>query len=342
QKFSHISSLQQEDFNTNLFVKEHKDISDELVENYNDIIDSSKELSDCEDIDIDSLEESNNSININDNFSEEFISNDLYSECILITPSNASNSSRESSDDEDFFSKIVNKASEFNNLLQSNSEFLPYFENITAALLFSTTAYDDLVDIMNNPNFDLNHVPVNILAKKTSSNSKNIKKAYYLSINDIIWHVLNNSSLMKYMYFGPGQEVNKKTCQASKEQLTNNNLDLAQLLRYCHITKEQLNEVLSVSTARECEIIMTKYGLCKKAPVLSQLIWDQHLQILQDIYHMTSDKVMHLLNLTVDLFSPKGQISFLKAWKSFEYPTYWGKLPNPISHYKSFIMSIFN
>ncbi|CAG8836117.1 13346_t:CDS:1, partial [Cetraspora pellucida] len=120
QKFSHISSLQKEDFNTNLFVKKHKDISDKLVENYDDIIDSSKELSDYEDIDIDSLEESSNSINIDDNFSEEFISDDLYSECISITPSNASNSSRESSDDEDFFSEIVDKASEFNNLLQSN------------------------------------------------------------------------------------------------------------------------------------------------------------------------------------------------------------------------------
>jgi hypothetical protein len=28
--------------------------------------------------------------------------------------------------------------------------------------------------------------------------------SYQLSINDIIWHVLNNPSLMKYMYFGPG------------------------------------------------------------------------------------------------------------------------------------------
>jgi hypothetical protein len=48
---------------------------------------------------------------------------------------------------------------------------------------------------------------------------------------------------------------------------------------------------------------------------------------------------MRLLNLTVDLFSPEGQIAFLKSWKNFEYPTYWGKLPNPISHSKSFMMS---
>ncbi|CAG8815592.1 20014_t:CDS:1, partial [Cetraspora pellucida] len=70
----------------------NKNISNKLVENYNDIIDSSKELSDCEDIDIDFLEELNNSINIDDNFSEKFISNNSYSECMLITFLNASNS----------------------------------------------------------------------------------------------------------------------------------------------------------------------------------------------------------------------------------------------------------
>ncbi|CAG8828623.1 46012_t:CDS:2, partial [Gigaspora margarita] len=52
---------------------------------------------------------------------------------------------------------------------------------------------------------------VNISTKKTLSNSKYAKDTYYLSINDIIWHVLNNPSLIKYMYFGPGQEVTNKS-----------------------------------------------------------------------------------------------------------------------------------
>jgi len=43
-----------------------------------------------------------------------------------------------------------------------------------------------------------------ISKKKTPSTSKNSKMSYQLSINDIIWHVLNNPSLMKHMYFGPG------------------------------------------------------------------------------------------------------------------------------------------
>ena len=53
--------------------------------------------------------------------------------------------------------------------------------------------------------------PVEISVKKTPSNLKNSKNLYYLSITDIIWHVLNNSSLMKHMYFGPGQEVINKS-----------------------------------------------------------------------------------------------------------------------------------
>src|SRR5438477_11428800 len=52
--------------------------------------------------------------------------------------------------------------------------------------------------------------PVGISVKKTLSNLKNSKNSYYLSITDIIWHVLNNLSLIKHMYFGSGQEVINK------------------------------------------------------------------------------------------------------------------------------------
>jgi hypothetical protein len=45
---------------------------------------------------------------------------------------------------------------------------------------------------------------ISILSKKTPSTSKSSKMAYQLSISGIIWHVLNNPSLFKHMYFGPG------------------------------------------------------------------------------------------------------------------------------------------
>src|SRR6266536_2603389 len=92
-----------------------------------------------------------------------------------------------------------------------------------------TKAYDELVDIIRHPQFEIKDVvpnsrqfrkyrqrlpllpiksrKVNISSKKTPSTSKNIGKAYYLSITDIIYHILNNPSLFSKMYFGPGQEV---------------------------------------------------------------------------------------------------------------------------------------
>lgn len=45
------------------------------------------------------------------------------------------------------------------------------------------------------------------------------------------------------------------------------------------------------------------------------------------------------LKLTIAILSPYGEKRFLKFWKSFEYPHQWLKLPNPISHIKSFMMS---
>ena len=133
------------------------------------------------------------------------------------------------------YDNIIDKALDENKIpsYNSNNEFAPYFENFTTASLFcwiqkhniSTSAYEDLAEIIHSPQFVSTHVIKNIrrfrklrqhlpllpiLAKsipiskkKTPSTSKNSKMSYQLSINDIIWHVLNNPSLMKHMYFGP-------------------------------------------------------------------------------------------------------------------------------------------
>ena len=130
-----------------------------------------------------------------------------------------------------------------------------------------------------------------------------------------------------------------RTCQVSKEQLTDDDLDISRLARYQHITDQQLHEISLASTSSKREQIMTKYGLHSKVPILKQLTWDRHLQTPQDIYHATAGKIMRLLKLTVNLFSPKGQNEFIKTWKDFEHPTPWSRLPNPISHCESFMMS---
>jgi len=97
----------------------------------------------------------------------------------------------------------------------------------------STNAYEDLAEIIYNPQFMPTHViknvqrfckwrqhlpllsiserSISISSKKTLSTSKNSKMAYQLSISDIIWHILNNLSLMKHMYFGPGIDSETKS-----------------------------------------------------------------------------------------------------------------------------------
>jgi hypothetical protein len=90
----------------------------------------------------------------------------------------------------------------------------------------STSAYENLAEITCNPQFNSTHIvknvhkfriwrqrlpllpitarPISIMSKKTLSTSKDSKTLYQLSINDIIWHILNNPLLMKHMYFSSG------------------------------------------------------------------------------------------------------------------------------------------
>jgi hypothetical protein len=122
-----------------------------------------------------------------------------------------------------------------------DGEFALYFNNYTTAALFcwlqkhniSTNAYEDLVSIIHNPQFEPIHVVKNvrrfrsrrehlpllpiitksikISPKKTPSTSRGSKLAYQFSISEIIWRVLNNPMLMKHMYFGPGINSEKKS-----------------------------------------------------------------------------------------------------------------------------------
>lgn len=122
-----------------------------------------------------------------------------------------------------------------------DGEFAPYFNNYTTTALFcwlqkhnvSTKAYEDLVDIIHNPQFEPTHVvknirrfqswrkrlpllpiitkPIKISPKKTPSTSRGSKLSYQLSISEIIWRVLNNPMLTKHMYFGPGIDSEKKS-----------------------------------------------------------------------------------------------------------------------------------
>jgi hypothetical protein len=63
------------------------------------------------------------------------------------------------------------------------------------------------------------------------------------------------------------------------------------------------------------------------------------LQSPQDVYHATAGKVLRLFKMTIEAFTQEGKLAFITVWKAFEYPRTWHKLPNPISHIDSFMMS---
>ena len=136
---------------------------------------------------------------------------------------------------------FVDAALDEEKLPSFDGDFAPYFKDFTTAALFcwihkhniSTNAYEDLIDIIMKPEFNRDHIvknirrfrtwrerlplpsisakSISISSKKTPSTSKDSKMAYQLSISDIIWHVLNNPSLSKDMYFGPGVDSETKS-----------------------------------------------------------------------------------------------------------------------------------
>jgi hypothetical protein len=129
-----------------------------------------------------------------------------------------------------------------------------------------------------------------------------------------------------------------RTCSIPHKFLTSWQ-DISEISRYHHITDGQFNEILqenSVSIKRE---LCTKYGLKSNPSILDELKRERHLQTPQDIYHATAGKIERLFKLTCELFSREGENNFLKAWKSFQRPSKWSRLPNPISHHASFMMS---
>src|SRR6266498_1710565 len=216
----------------------NKVLSEDIdMEDINDELDYDNEEIFAEDIvitkssDDDDEEESIDELkgNNDDNYEEGESSNDDNDEEV-----------ESNNNEEEVIHQIVEALDE-DKLPSCDGEFAPYFNNYTTTALFcwlqkhniSTNAYEDLVNIIHNPQFEPNHVVKNIQrfrswrkrlpllpiitksikisSKKTPSTSRGSKLAYQLSISEIIWCVLNNPMLMKHMYFGPGINSEKKS-----------------------------------------------------------------------------------------------------------------------------------
>ncbi|KAF0474141.1 hypothetical protein F8M41_024755 [Gigaspora margarita] len=193
--------------------------------------------------DISDNEDSGDMSSENDSLSE----NDIFTRDNILTESSVLSEDDMLIDDDMFITdrlmsednvlrEVVNESLCSETMLSINGEFAPYVSNITEALILPVDFQllpvnnTDLVDIIYNPQFNSKDVVKNIRRfrkyrqrlhllqiksqihisnKKTLSTSRNTKKAYCLSISDIIWHVLNNPSLFDKMYFSPGKKLQK-------------------------------------------------------------------------------------------------------------------------------------
>jgi hypothetical protein len=72
---------------------------------------------------------------------------------------------------------------------------------------------------------------------------------------------------------------------------------------------------------------------------LDPYLHDRHLHIPQDPYHAVAGKVARLLDCTCLILTSQGESHVIQYWKTFEIPRKWSRLPNPIKHRHSFMMS---
>ncbi|GBC36031.2 hypothetical protein GLOIN_2v1790940 [Rhizophagus irregularis DAOM 181602=DAOM 197198] len=130
-----------------------------------------------------------------------------------------------------------------------------------------------------------------------------------------------------------------RTCKTTKESLSAHNQDIVITLRYHHITDEEILKISYETIMSRRDQLCTEYGLRSLPSILDKLKRERHLQTPQDVYHATAGKIGRLLKLTCELFSREGEDNFIEIWKNFEIPKRWSRLPNPITHYNSFMMS---
>jgi hypothetical protein len=134
-----------------------------------------------------------------------------------------------------------------------------------------------------------------------------------------------------------------RDCLVPKDRLTDNTFHRIRFARFHHITEERFIELQTLinQNAPNTEIkdFTKRHGLRSKPGVLSTLSRDRHLQTPQDTYHAVAGKIQRLLECTLNLLNENGKKEFLTYWRFFEKPSIWHRLPNSITHIKSFMFS---
>ncbi|CAG8855367.1 14797_t:CDS:1, partial [Gigaspora margarita] len=102
-----------------------------------------------------------------------------------------------------------------------------------------------------------------------------------------------------------------RTCNATKDSWTSDNINLSLISRYHHLTNIQFGEILAAPTITRSKEIAAEYGLRIKSPILDELKRERHLQSPHDIYHVTAGKVLRFLKITFDALSSEGKSAFI-------------------------------
>jgi hypothetical protein len=129
-----------------------------------------------------------------------------------------------------------------------------------------------------------------------------------------------------------------RSCYATKGDLTNISFDTILNSRYHQITDLQFREIQELNSNIARIQQGTKFGLRSPGP-LDPYLHDRHLHIPHDPYHAVAGKIARLLDCTCSILTSQGESSIIQYWKAFETPKKWARLPNPIRHRHSFMMS---
>ncbi|RIB28587.1 hypothetical protein C2G38_2239435 [Gigaspora rosea] len=130
-----------------------------------------------------------------------------------------------------------------------------------------------------------------------------------------------------------------RICKATKDQFTNLLFDIYYHGHYHQITDQEFQYINQQTSKNAQSRLCSQYGLRPLPGPLDPILHDRHLHVPQNAYHAIAGKIARLLDCTCSILTLHGQNNLINYWKSFETPTTWSRLPNPITHRHSFMMS---
>jgi hypothetical protein len=130
-----------------------------------------------------------------------------------------------------------------------------------------------------------------------------------------------------------------RSCYAPKESLTDFSFDIILNSRYHQITDNHFKEIQELNSNHARIQRSAELGLQLHPGPLDPFLYNRHLYTPQDPYHAVAGIVTRLLDCTCSVLTSQGESRLIQYWKTFEIPGKWSRLPNPIKHRHSFMMS---